>query len=94
MRKASLPWSGSVTVNEFLFVMLQIVLMTDQEPEILLACPANCHTASRFLASNVRDERGQVAIYYCLSPKPSLSQHSSHNPVKYSGPYGGSYSSF
>jgi hypothetical protein len=35
MREPSLPCSGSVAVNEFLFVMLQITLMTDQELEIL-----------------------------------------------------------
>ena len=40
MWKPSLPCSGPVTVNEFLFVMLQIVLMTDQEPEILSGLPS------------------------------------------------------
>ena len=54
MRKPSLPCSGSVTVNEFLFVMLQIVFMTDQEPKILFGLPSqlpHCFEISRELVA-------------------------------------------
>jgi len=54
MRKTSLPCSGSVTVNEFLLVMLQIVFMADQEPKILFGLPSqlpHCFQISRELVA-------------------------------------------